>query len=88
MKIIKYTISYEVNTGTEREPNMQPVYQEQSVPFSSENEEFARNASYDGQYTIEDNGQPEPEPSREEKLEAEVAELKKALDLLLSGVTE
>lgn len=29
-----------------------------------------------------------PEHTREEKLEAEVAELKEALDILLSGVTE
>lgn len=88
MKIIRYTISYEINTGTEQYPDMQPVYQEQSVPWSEQNEEFARNASYNGEYTIEDDGHPDPEPSREEKLEAEVAELKEALDLLLSGVTE
>lgn len=44
--------------------------------------------AHNGQYTIEDDGQPEPEPSREEQLETDVAELKEALNLLLSGVTE
>lgn len=44
--------------------------------------------SYNGEYTIEDDGQPEPEPSREEQLETDVAELKEVLNLLLSGVTE
>lgn len=41
-----------------------------------------------GAFSIEGGGWSGPEPSREEKLEAEVAELKEALDLLLSGVTE
>lgn len=44
--------------------------------------------AHNGEYAIEDDGQPEPEPSREEQLEIDVAELKEALDMLLSGVTE
>lgn len=72
MKIIKYIISYEVNSGTEQEPNMQPIYQEQSVPWSEQNEEFARNASYNGQITVEDDRQPAPEPTELEQIRADL----------------
>lgn len=46
----------------------------------------ATEIAYDGEYTIEDDGQPEPvvEPTAEER----IAELEEALALLLSGVTE
>ena len=51
-------------------------------------EEIAKAAelAYNGEYTIEDDGQPEPEaqPTDAER----IAELEEALALLLSGVTE
>ena len=40
--------------------------------------------AYNGEYTVEDDGQPEPEATPEER----IAELEEALALLLSGVTE
>ena len=40
--------------------------------------------AYNGEYTIEDDGNPEPEATPEER----IAELEEALALLLSGVTE
>ncbi len=43
--------------------------------------------AYNGEYEIVEDGQPEPEPSREEQLETDIAELKEALNLILSGVT-
>ena len=88
MKLIKYQIATEVNYGTNEEPKIELLLQQKSIEYSAENEVVAKNEAYKGQITIEDDGQPEPEPIREEKLEAEVSELKEALDLLLSGVTE
>ena len=40
--------------------------------------------AYNGEYTVEDDGQPEPEATPEER----IAEQEEALALLLSGVTE
>lgn len=40
--------------------------------------------AYNGEYTVEDDGKPEPEATPEER----IAELEEALSLLLSGVTE
>lgn len=51
-------------------------------------EEIAKAAelAYNGEYSVEDDGQPEPEaPSSQEE---RIAELEEALALLLSGVTE
>lgn len=88
MKIIKYVLMNEVNTGTEDTPNIIQSFHDAVVPWSEENEEFAKKEAYKGEITIEDDGHPDPEPSREEHLEKEVAELKSALNLLLTGVTE
>ena len=83
-KIKGYTTMY--NTKTEK--------LEQHLSFAEviiENptdEDIAKAAetAYNGEYTIEDDGQPEPEtqPTQEERL----TELEEAFDLLLSGVTE
>ena len=54
------------------------------LPYSTEAEEIARREAYNGEYTVEDDGQPEPEPTEEER----IAQLEAALELLLSGVTE
>lgn len=88
MKVIKYQIATEVNYGTEENPDIQVLLQDKTVGYSNEAKEVALEESYNSEITIEDDGQPEPEPSRKETLEADVAELKEALDLLLSGVTE
>lgn len=55
-------------------------------PYSEANEEIAKREAYNGEYTIEDDGQPEPE---QPMTDAErIAQLEEALALLLSGVTE
>lgn len=43
----------------------------------------AAEIAYNGEYTVEDDGQPEPVTD-----ESRIAELEAALDMLLSGVTE
>ena len=52
--------------------------------WSEVNEAIAKAEAVDGVYTIEDDGQPDPEPTPEDR----IAELEEALELLLTGVTE
>ena len=55
-------------------------------PYSEANEEIAKSEAYSGEYTIEDDGQPEPE---QPMTDAErIAQLEEALELLLSGSVE
>lgn len=83
MKVIKYIILTQTDTGEE-------ILSEKEIHCSETvfeaNLTIARAEAYNGEYTIEDDGQPEPEtqPTQEERL----AELEEAFDLLLSGVTE
>lgn len=63
MKIIKYRfLSAEVNHDTEEQPNIEQVFYDKTIPYSEANEEIAKAEAYNGEYTIEDDGQPEPEP--------------------------
>lgn len=55
-------------------------------PYSEANVEIAKSEAYNGEYTIEDDGQPEPE---QPMTDAErIAQLEEALELLLSGAVE
>ncbi len=64
MKIIKYQfLSCEVNHGTEEEPNIEQIILDKSMPWNEANEEIAKAEAYTGEYTIEDDGRPEPEPA-------------------------
>ena len=84
-KVIKYTfLACEINHGTENSPDMEQVFLEKSMGWNEMNEEIAKREAYNGEYTVEDDGQPEPEATPEER----IAELEEALALLLSGVTE
>ena len=55
-------------------------------PYSEANEEIAKREAYNGEYTIEDDGQPEPEQPMSDA--ERIAQLEEALELLLNGVTE
>lgn len=57
------------------------------IMWNEANEEIAKREAYNGEYTIEDDGQPEPETNAQTQ-EERIAELEEALELLLSGVTE
>ena len=64
MKIIKYKfLSAEINHGTEEEPNIEQIFLDKSMPWNEVNEEIAKKEAYNGEYTIEDDGQPDPEPT-------------------------
>ena len=70
MKIIKYLF------------NGNPV----EMGWNETNEEIAKKEAYKGEYTIEDDGQPEPEVQHTEA--ERISELEESLAMLLSGVTE
>ena len=86
MKIIKYNLCTKVNRGTETEPVWAEVFSAVEMGWNEVNEEIAKTEAYNGEYTIEDDGQPEPEQPMSNK--ERIAQLEEALALLLSGVTE
>lgn len=85
-KVIKYNLCTRVNHGTEEEPQIEEILYNVTMPLNEVNEEIAKKEAYNGEYTIDDDGQPEPEaqPTPEQR----IAELEEALAMLLSGVTE
>lgn len=85
-KVIKYNYCTKVNYGTEEEPQIKEILSPVTMGWNEANEEIAKKEAHNGEYTIEDDGQPEPEaqPTPEQR----IAELEEALAMLLSGVTE
>lgn len=76
-KIIKYMLfQSRINRGTEEEPKWEDIVIPKKVPCTADNlsanEEIAKKEAYKGEYTIEDDGQPDPvaEPSTDEILNA------------------
>ena len=84
MKIIKYNLCTIVNRGTEDEPKLEEILSPVIMGWNEVNEEIAKREAYKGEYTLEDDGKPDAEPSQEER----IGELEQALDMILSGVTE
>ena len=72
MKVIKYQFMTEVNQGTDEQPDIQQIFSAVTLGWSESNEELAKREAYNGEYTIEDDGQPEPEPTEQEQLRADV----------------
>jgi hypothetical protein len=72
MKKIKYNLCTIVNHGTEESPNIEEILSPVTMGWSEANEEIAKREAYNGEYTIEDDGQPElvAEPTTEELLNA------------------
>lgn len=65
MKIIKYQLCNRVNYGTEEEPKWEDVLYPVEIRCTADNleanEAIALKEAYNGEYTIEDDGQPEPD---------------------------
>ena len=72
MKVLKYRLMTEVNHDTEEQPDIQQIFSEVTMGWSESNEQIAKSEAYNGEYTIEDDGQPEPEPTEQEQLRADV----------------
>ena len=62
MKILKYNLCTRVNHGTEEAPKWENILSAVTMGWNEANEEIAKREAYKGEYTIEDDGQPEPEP--------------------------
>ena len=85
-KVIKYKfMSCEVNHGTEKNPDIEQIFLNKSMTWSEANEKIAKHEAYNGEYTIEDDGQPEPvaEPTQLDRIEAQVAYTAMITDTLL-----
>lgn len=63
MKILKYNLCTIINHGTEEEPRIEEVLSPVTMGWNEINEEIAKKEAYKGEYTIEDDGQPKPEPT-------------------------
>lgn len=61
MKKIKYQFCFKVNHGTEKDPNIGEEFLDKSLPYSDEALEIAKKEAYNGEYTIVDEEQPEPD---------------------------
>lgn len=73
MKVIKYQLCTEANHGTEDEPKIKQVFSAVTLGWSEANEKIAKAEAYNGEYTIEDDGEPEPAPTQIDRIEAQVA---------------
>lgn len=85
MKIIKYQLCTEVNHGTEEQPNIEQVFSEVSLGWSEANEKIAKREAYNGEYTVEDDGKPEPAPTQLDRIEAQTTYTAMMTDTLLEG---
>lgn len=87
MKWIKYMLCDAIDAGTEDEPKITKTYTGISRPWSETNEELAKREAYSGEYTIEDDGQPEPEPepTQLDRVEAQAVYTAMMTDTLLES---
>ena len=88
MKILKYSICRKVNNGTEEEPQIKDVLFPVEMGWNEVNEEIAKREAYNGEYTIEDDGQQDPAktPSHLDVIEAQVTYTALMTDTLLPEV--
>lgn len=83
-KVIKYKF-----LSTENENGQ--IFLDKVISFSETNEEIAKKEAWGGEYTIEDDGQEVDALTLDDRvatLETDSTEMKEALDMILSGVTE
>ena len=85
MKVLKYRLMTEVNHGTEEKPDIQQIFYDISLEWSESNEEIAKREAYNGEYTIEDDGKPEPAPTQLDRIEAQTTYTAMMTDTLLEG---
>lgn len=85
MKWLKYNLCNLVNNGTEEEPKWENVFTPVEMTWCEKNEEIAKAEAYNGEYTIVDDGVPEPveEPTQLDAIEAQVTYTAMMTDTLL-----
>ena len=74
MKYWKYQIVNRANIGTEENPVWHEAFFEKMIPCTEKNEEIAKCEAHNGEYTIEDDGQPDPTetPTQLDRIESQV----------------
>lgn len=85
MKKIKYRIVTEVNYGTVDQPNVVRTFADKAIVWSKVNEKIAKAEACNGEYTIEDDGEPEPAPTQIDRIEAQVAYTALMTDTLMES---
>ena len=85
MKVIKYQLCTEVNHGTKEQPNIEQVFSGVTSVWNEGNEKIAKAEAYNGEYTIEDDGEPEPAPTQLDRIEAQTTYTAMMTDTLLEG---
>lgn len=74
MQIIKYQLMTEVNHGTEEEPNIVQTFNACEIRCNDSNFEanyaLAKAEAYNGEVTVEEVADEEPEPTPEERISA------------------
>lgn len=85
MKVLKYRMMTEVNHGTEEQPDIRQVFSAVTLGWSEANEKIAKAEAYNGEYTIEDDGKPEPAPTQLDRIEAQTTYTAMMTDTLLEG---
>lgn len=92
MKIIKYILAIKTNIGTKKEPVWEiseggRVELKCTESNLEANEAIAKKEAYNSEYTIEDDGQPDPVevPSQLDIIEAQVTYTAMMTDTLLEG---
>lgn len=85
MKTIKYQLCTEINRGTKEQPNIEQVFSGVTSRWSEANEKIAKAEAYNGEYTIEDDGKPEPAPTQLDRIEAQTTYTAMMTDTLLEG---
>ena len=85
MKIIKYQLCTEANRGTEDKPEIEQIFTAVSLGWSEANEAIAAAEAHNGEYTIEDDGEPEPAPTQLDRIEAQTTYTAMMTDTLLEG---
>ena len=88
MKIIKYNLCTRVNHGTDESPNIEEILTPVKMGWNEANEAIAKREAHNGEYTIEDDGQPDPAevPSQLDVIEAQVTYTALMTDTILTEV--
>jgi hypothetical protein len=85
MKVLKFRICTQSNIGTADSPEIVESFADGKLRWSEENEAVAKKLAYNGEYTIEDDGEPEPAPTQLDRIEAQTTYTAMMTDTLLEG---
>lgn len=83
MKRIKFKLLQ--NEDAVKSDGAEPSFVLNSKPYSEANEKIAKAEAYNGEYTIEDDGKPEPAPTQIDRIEAQVAYTALMTDTLIES---